>query len=81
MDYKQDRSINAANIVCKEPQKILRRADSHGRGRKISTPLRHDFSFCFSTEDVILEPGINKILLTWKVKVKDIFYVLFFLFI
>lgn len=67
MNYKEDRSLNAANIVYDEPHKVLRRVDSHGRGRKISIPLRNDFSICLSSENVTLVPGINEIPVSWKV--------------
>lgn len=67
LNYKQDRNLNAANIVYDEPQKVLRRVDSHGRGRKLSVPLRNDFTICFTSENISLNPGINEIPLTWKV--------------
>ncbi|KAK6641251.1 hypothetical protein RUM44_012960 [Polyplax serrata] len=66
LNYKQDRNLNAANIVYDEPQKVLRRVDSHGRGRKLSVPLRNDFTICFTSENISLNPGINEIPLTWK---------------
>lgn len=65
VDYKEDGSFNGANIICPEPQKALKRTDS--QGRKISTPFRRDFTLCLVARNVVLQPGINKIVLSWTV--------------
>ncbi|KAL0275695.1 UNVERIFIED_CONTAM: hypothetical protein PYX00_003484 [Menopon gallinae] len=66
LNYKQDRSLYAANVVYMEPQKVLRRTESHGRGRKISMPTRHDCTNSLSSETFTLNPGSNRIPVSWK---------------
>lgn len=69
VDYKQDGSLNGANIICREPQKALKRTDSQGRGRKVSTPFRKDFTLRLMTRNVVITPGSNVINLSWTVNI------------
>lgn len=64
--YKEDGSFNGANIICREPQKALKRTDS--QGRKISAPFRRDFTSCLVARNVVLQPGVNQITLSWTVR-------------
>lgn len=67
LDYQQDQSLKAAWATCRDSRYFLRRADSQGNHRNITTSLQTDFSLCASTDNNMLEPGKNTLVLQAKV--------------
>lgn len=66
LDYKQDKSLAGANLELKNQKIPLKRQDSHGRYRKITSVSKSDFSKSLMAKDVSLKPGTNTIVLTSK---------------
>ena len=62
LDYKQDKSLCSARLVCRNTNKALKRKDSSGSMlRDLSQQQRGDFQNCISVENIVLEPGLNTI--------------------
>ncbi|XP_039289601.1 trafficking protein particle complex subunit 10 [Nilaparvata lugens] len=72
LDLQEDKSLAAANVVCKNSKQCLRRQDSQGRCRKPSTVNRGDFSRTISAENITLQPGHNNVSL--KAKAQEVGY-------
>ncbi|KAG8225562.1 hypothetical protein J437_LFUL002079, partial [Ladona fulva] len=64
LDYLQDGGLASASLVCRDPKKLVRRQDSQGKYRKVSTDVvpHTDFSNSLSARDVTIVPGKNVIL-------------------
>jgi len=64
LDYKQDKSLCAARLVCKNSDKVLKRKDSSGSILKDASQLQKgDFTLCLEESNLVLEPGVH----TYKV--------------
>ena len=62
LDYKQDKSLCSARLVCRNTNKVLTRKDSSGSMlRDLTQQQKADYSTCLETGDIMLEPGDNKI--------------------
>ncbi|OWF50213.1 trafficking protein particle complex subunit 10-like isoform X2 [Mizuhopecten yessoensis] len=59
---------NTAGIVCINTHEVLRRADSSGRGPKLTDTLKDydDFTNYASCDDVVIKPGENKLIFVQK---------------
>ncbi len=59
MDYKQDRSLSASRLVCKDASLVLRRKDSSGTILRDGAARRSsDFDRAFVTEEqTVIQPG------------------------
>ena len=65
LDYKQDKSLCSARLVCRNSSKVLRRKDSSGSMlRDLSNLHRANFTICLESLDTTLEPGINNVSMT-----------------
>ena len=65
LDYKQDKSLCSARLVCRNSSKVLRRKDSSGSMlRDLSQLHRANFTICLESLDVSLQPGLNTITMT-----------------
>ena len=65
LDYKQDKSLCSARLVCRNSGKVLRRKDSSGSMlRDLSSLHRADYQVCLETNHTSLEPGENTIIMT-----------------
>ena len=62
LDYKQDKSLFCARLVCRNANKVLRRKDSSGTILKDGQLKRGDYSSCLSVDHLVLEPGTSKYL-------------------
>ncbi|BES93279.1 Foie gras liver health family 1 [Nesidiocoris tenuis] len=67
LDYKQDKSLASANVEVKNQKSLVRRTDSHGKYRKISTVTKADFARSLTCHDVTLKPGPNTLVLSSEV--------------
>jgi len=64
LDYKQDKSLCAARLVCRNSNNVLKRKDSSGSILRDASQLqRGDYSLCLEKDNVLLEPGTH----TYKV--------------
>ena len=64
-DYKQDKSLCAARLVCRNSNNVLKRKDSSGSILRDASQLQKgDFSLCLDMENVLIEPGTH----TYKVE-------------
>ena len=59
LDYKQDKSLCAARLVCRNPGKVLRRKDSSGSILKEGQITKADYSGGPIKEDEDFQPGTN----------------------
>jgi len=66
LDYKQDKSLFCARLVCRNSNRVLKRKDSSGTILKDGQLKRGDYTFCLSTEDLVLEPGVHKYIIKAK---------------
>ncbi|XP_021932391.1 trafficking protein particle complex subunit 10 isoform X2 [Zootermopsis nevadensis] len=73
LDYKQDKSLSSASIVSKNPKQFLRRTNSHGKYRKISSTPKGDFSSALVAENIILKPGRNEFVVKSKAQEKGLY--------
>ncbi|XP_069695323.1 trafficking protein particle complex subunit 10 isoform X2 [Periplaneta americana] len=73
LDYKQDKSLSSASIVSKNPKQFLRRTDSHGKYRKISSTPKGDFSSALLAENFLLQPGRNEFVVRSKAQEKGVY--------
>lgn len=65
LDYKQDKSLCSARLVCRNSNKVLRRKDSSGNMlRDLSNLNRANFNICLESLDTSLQPGLNTINMT-----------------
>eukprot|EP00092_Neocalanus_flemingeri_P030096 GFUD01032674.1.p1 GENE.GFUD01032674.1~~GFUD01032674.1.p1 ORF type:complete len:1160 (-),score=402.30 GFUD01032674.1:238-3717(-) len=65
LDYKQDKSLCAARLVCRNSNRVLKRKDSSGSILRDASQLqRGDFSLCLEKDNLLLEPGTH----TYKVE-------------
>jgi len=65
LDYKQDKSLCAARLVCRNSNNVLKRKDSSGSILRDASQLqRGDFNLCLEVENVLIEPGNH----TYKVE-------------
>ena len=62
LDYKQDKSLCSARLVCRNTYKVLKRKDSSGSMlRDLSAQQRGDYEQSLKAETVTLSPGANTI--------------------
>ena len=60
LDYKQDKSLCAARLVCRNPGKVLRRKDSSGSILREAAGLaRADYTRCLEAREVEVLPGTH----------------------
>ena len=60
LDYKQDKSLCAARLVCRNPDKVLRRKDSSGSILKeVGQVRRGDYTVSIGTDEVEVMPGTH----------------------
>jgi len=58
LDYKQDKSLCAARLVCRNSSNVLKRKDSSGSIlRDVSQLQKGDFSLSLELENILIEPG------------------------
>jgi len=60
LEYKQDKSLCAARIVCRNATKLLKRKDSSGTILKDGQLKPADYTHSLQIDNVLIEPGINK---------------------
>ena len=58
LDYKQDGSLCAARLVCRNSGQLLRRKDSSGL-LAADCPARADYTECLEAGELVLQPGEN----------------------
>ena len=64
LDYKQDKSLCSARLVCRNTYKVLKRKDSSGSMLRDAGQLqRGDYTQAVWAESVVLEPGTNTVTL------------------
>ncbi|GLH14883.1 Uncharacterized protein GBIM_19313 [Gryllus bimaculatus] len=73
LDYQQDKSLGSANLVSPNPKQFLRRTDSHGKYRKVSTTTKADFSSALLADNFPLNPGKNVFIVTAKAAEKGLY--------
>jgi len=62
LDYKQDKSLCSARLVCRNTSKALTRKDSSGSMlRDLSSQHKSEYVNCIAAENIVLEPGDNTI--------------------
>ena len=62
LDYKQDKSLCSARLVCRNTLKVLKRKDSSGSMlRDLSQQQKSDYQFSLSADSVTLSPGVNNV--------------------
>ena len=62
LDYKQDKSLCSARLVCRNTYKVLKRKDSSGSMlRDLSAQQRGDYEHSLKAETVTLSPGANTV--------------------
>jgi len=62
LDYKQDKSLCSARLVCRNTYKVLKRKDSSGSMlRDLSAQQRGDYEHSLKAERVSLTPGANTV--------------------
>ncbi|XP_046398628.1 trafficking protein particle complex subunit 10 [Ischnura elegans] len=68
LDYRQDGGLASANLVCRDPERLVKRQDSQGRYRKVSSDVtpRTNFSHFLTACDVTIMPGKNTVLVKAK---------------
>jgi len=60
LDYKQDKSLCAARLVCRNSNSVLKRKDSSGSILRDATQLQKgDFSLCLEVDNILIEPGTH----------------------
>jgi len=60
LDYKQDKSLCAARLVCRNSNNVLKRKDSSGSILRDGTQLQKgDYSLCLELENTLIEPGTH----------------------
>merc|ERR1719347_2322530 len=65
LDYKQDKSLCSARLVCRNSNKVLRRKDSSGSMlRDLSSLHRANYDICLENVEISLEPGLNTFTMT-----------------
>ena len=65
LDYKQDKSLCSARLVCRNSNKVLRRKDSSGSMLRDLTNLHlANYQICLEALEASLEPGENTLTMT-----------------
>lgn len=72
LHYKEDKSLQKATVECHNPKMPLRRSDS-SKYRKPSATIRNNYQNCFSSEDILLKPGSNDLILDFTATEKGAF--------
>ncbi|XP_075227904.1 SIDL trafficking protein particle complex subunit 10 [Lycorma delicatula] len=70
LEIQQDKSLAAANFTCPKLKQYIKRQDSHGRFRKLSTNNRSDFSRSVFADNISINSGHNSVIL--RVKTQEI---------
>ncbi|XP_071449280.1 trafficking protein particle complex subunit 10 [Hetaerina americana] len=68
LDYRQDGGLASASLVCRDPERLVKRQDSQGRYRKVSSDItpRVNFSHFLTAFDITIIPGKNTVLVKAK---------------
>ncbi|XP_067013704.2 trafficking protein particle complex subunit 10 [Anabrus simplex] len=74
LDYKQDKSLGSASIVSKNPKQFLKRTDSHGKYKKVSTTTKCSFASTLAVEELTLTPGKNTFTVRAKAQEKGLYH-------
>lgn len=61
LEYKQDRSLQCARIVCKNAVKVLKRKDSSGTILKDGQLKLADYSSCLRAANLEIRPGLQTV--------------------
>ena len=62
LDYKQDKSLCSARLVCRNTSKAFTRKDSScSMLRDLSSQHKSEYVNCIAAENIVLEPGDNTI--------------------
>lgn len=64
LHYKEDKTLQKATVECQNTKMPLRRSDS-SKYRKPSATIKNNYETCFKSNDIVLKPGTNEVIVEY----------------